>query len=443
MRLMTFKVHVEWFIIVLFNFPFYLNGLSQTRSAFEAYYLKICTYPKNATNDWNPNGTESQGVTNDGSNWYFTTTDNDGRNAHLWKIPVSIALDQNVQGYPGVGLVDMMNFPELAKNHYWHWGDPDHYKYNGIDYILVPLTSDISGKTPSIAIFRALDLNLIAYNTFPSNIDLPSIGWCAINPDGDLITSKDNALVLERFSINWSLLESSPTQLSMLHTGTYRLKDENDAPLDTLHNMQGGEFTSSGELLYISCGSGECYIFGLLGGGHGVYTTDGLHVFETKKWKEIKRSTNHLKGERSCFDYNFNNKCACLSGSQTPEGLTIWDLDDQQAPNISGQLHVLVNFYNRYAFCNDALSLQHFSGKLHVDNDIGSIPSWPHWGAPLPGTVERPFINISDAINWYPVWDGAIIVNKGDTLPNIGKYSIRVLIKNSDVKETKGLPIFK
>jgi len=411
-------------LTVLLNFLLVVIWFSQStaQQAYEAYYLKIKSYPEDATHDWNPSGTESQGVTHDDANWYFTNTDFDGGNARLWRIPVSVALNQNVSSRPGVRVASMVGTPSLNSAKYNHWGDPDHYRYNGTDYILVPMTSGVR-LPPAIAVFRAADLSFVAYNPFPSGGDLPDIGWCAVTPAGDLITSKDDAKVLLRYSVAWNLLQSSPPQLFMTYKDTHPLRDANGAPLNDvtlIHNMQGGEFTPSGELLYISSGNGEC-----LGFGHGRFATDGIHVFETATWREIQRSANSARGERGYFNYSFDNGCTCLFGSQTPEGLTIWDLDDGRAPNVSGQLHVLMNFYNRYASCDDALSIQHFGGKLYVDGANGFPPAWAD---PLPGTAARPFNTVNNAFNWYPAWDRVQIIIRADSYPETGTFSKRVRI---------------
>jgi hypothetical protein len=349
----------------------YLN----TPYAYEAYYHKISSYPEDATNDWNPPGTEIQGVTHDNENWYFTNTDYDGGNARLWKIPVYYALDQNTKGLQGVKEISMVNTPELNKRKYNHWGDPDHYKYNETDYILIPMTSG-DNLPPAIGVFRGSDLYFITFSTFPAGGNLPDIGWCAISKEGDLFTSPDNAQGLLQYSIDWQNIESNPPVLSMTYKSYHQLFISNGIALSNwnlLHNMQGGEFTPSGQLLYISCGSGEC-----MGFGHGIYNSDGIHVFETSSWKEIKRSINSQKGQSGLFDFSFDNSCACLTGSQTPEGLTIWDLDDGRAPYSTGQLHVLKNFYNRYAACDDALSIQHFRRIWMDTSGYGQEPPLVH-----------------------------------------------------------------
>ena len=325
--------------------------------AYDSYFMKTGSYPEDATHDWNPKGTESQGVTHDNDNWYFTSTDYDGGNAHLWRIPVSVPLNRNVRNFPGVLVTSMTEIPQLQQAGYWHWGDPDHYEFNGVDYILVPVTSN-RGFPPAIAVFRGGGLEFLTYGNFPSNESPANIGWCAISQAGDLYTSEDNACQFLCYSIDWSMLQSGNPKLVMTFNNSIFFKTENGIPFyyeSPLYNMQGGEFTPDGKLLYISCGSGQCASF-----GHGRYSTDGIHVFETSNWNQIMRSINSERGQHGFFNFSFNNGCTCLTGSQTPEGLTIWDLDYGRAPFITGQLHVLKNFYNRYAVCDDALSLQHF-----------------------------------------------------------------------------------
>lgn len=423
---MKFKSHnlIAFGVFIVFiNSLFAAIGLSQSssRQAYEAYYLKLNPYPVSSTHDWHPNGTEIQGVTHDDANWYFTTTDYDGGNARLWRIPVSVPLEQNVLSVPGVGVVMMLGVPPLAGGKYNHWGDPDHYRYNGIDYIIVPITSG-SNLPPIIAVFRANNLSLAGYGILPGGADGNSqtdVGWCAIIPNGDLITSNDDTNILFHYNFDWGILPSSGyiAEFPLTWKETHQLMDAQSTTSLFLHNMQGGEFTPSGELLYISCGSGEC-----MGFGHGRFDTDGIHVFDTVTWSEIKRSVNSVRGETGYFNYTFDNGCTCGTGTQTPEGLTIWDLDDGRAPYVTGQLHVLVNFYNRYATCDDEISMQHFRGRLNV--------GWVPFVIQQTGTPWFPFHTIGLAFSYYPVWDGAEILIMPGTYLETGVFSTRVRLES-------------
>lgn len=439
------------------------------RKLFENYYNKIGSYPEDGTNDWNPNGTETQGVTHDSLNWYFVTTDVDKENTHLWRIPAKYPLNKDVSSFEGVKSTTMQKQPTLKKNNYNHWGDPDHYQYNGIDYILVPITSTIEGNKPAIAVFIAQSLSLVGYGELTGDT-LPDhkhpqvdIGWCAVAPtNGDLYTSNDNPDIyltyfafgplytssLFQYKLDWDKISKYTVQGKFPATYiTYKTCDTlfKDRKLgvfggNSLYNMQGGEFTPGGELLYISCGGGQCF------GGQGTFSSDGIHVLETNSWQEIKKSTNNERGEIGYFNYSFNNGCNSCGffgggyGAHTPEGLTIWDLDDGKAPHISGQLHVLINFYNNYSLCDDAISFQHFSGKFYVDGIQGKPPTWLNWINSLPGTKQNPFFTLQDALNWYPAWDGVEIALRNGTYGDIGHYSSRVKISSSGGAAIIGKP---
>lgn len=395
-------------------------GQNVPLSSTEGYYLRISTYPDDLTNWWMQNGLEVQGVTHDDDNWYFTLTAKSGNNGFLRRIPRSVPLASNPQpSHPGIRLRSMTDVPELTNavsGGYWHWGDPDHYRYNGIDYILVPIPG------PIIACFRADNLQFINYAHLNGSVQ-DYAGWCAVGRDGALYSSGNHAWGIVRYSVDWQMLTTSSNgnnHNAMTYTGYYAFLSEGGAPIQLWH-MQGGEFSPSGELLYVVCGSASC-----LGQppNQNPMPSDGIHVFETVNWRRVQRSGNGAP----YFDYSFNNGCTCLStGSQTPEGLTIWDLDDGSAPGVSGQLHVLKDHYN-VGFCDDAVSMQHFGNKVHVST-TGVTP--PYGGFPYPGTASRPFRTLNLAYGYYPLWDGAELVLRTGTYNDTGTYTKRVKITSA------------
>src|SRR5262245_33775305 len=127
---------------------------SSATAKYSSYFLKVSDYPVDATHDYNPNGRESQGVTHDNGNWYFTSTVFDGSDDYLWRVPVSADLNANVSGVPGAGHTHLQAIPPLVADNYNHWGDPDHYEYAGTEYLVVPMTSG-NGLAPAVAFFRA------------------------------------------------------------------------------------------------------------------------------------------------------------------------------------------------------------------------------------------------------------------------------------------------
>jgi len=429
--------------IFLMNIMFTLRGFGQT--AYEGYYLRSANYPSFG-NLWTPapfGDGESQGVTHDDDNWYFTWTYNNV--GYLWKVPVDVPLDNNVLQNPRVAIVDMTQFPDLNK--YWHWGDPDHYKdkNSGTDYIVIPITG---GGIPIIAIFRA-NLSLVAYAKLNQQ---QSTGWCAIHPQtGELYTSEDfdyasgpspcsnncdnqdfhclYPRLLLLYSIPWDTFPSSGYigEIALTYIGSEELLTGDGGQME-LYNMQGGEFTDSGELLYIVCGSGCC-----AGNGAGQqYALDGLYVFDTQTWRAIKRSYNHdgrfpHTNLPKYFDYYYPLGCDG-AGSWSPEGLTIWDLDNGRAPNITGQLHVLL--FKFRVFGENREVFEHFGGRLYVDPVNGIDQPLPaNFGDdPLPGGLLTPYRTFGYSFSGYPVWDGAEIVLKAGSYPETGTFSKRVRI---------------
>ena len=452
------------YIVVIFiiNIAYIVFGYGQT--AYESYLLRSSTtWPVHE----DLGDREIQGVTHDHDNWYFTWTNKDPNIGYLSKIPLGVNLADCVLGAitpcpqsPGQKIVNMNQFAEL-KN-YWHWGDPDHYQYNGTDYIVVP----ISGSPSIIAIFRASNLSLAlvgkltqaTHSVCDGNLGPQrSIGWCAIHPKtGDLYTSEDfdyascipgncddqgHVLKYPRellhYSVPWSSipLTGFGGAITLESVDTPRLLLGKQGEFLELYNMQGGEFTQSGELLYISCGSGCC-------GGEGVgqvYRSDGIYVFESNSCRAINQSNNHrYNNNQSYFDYNYILGCdgcsSCIGGSWSPEGLTIWDLDNEKDPLIRGQLHVLL-FHCQVALgtksCSDnEAQIQHFGGRLYVDPSKGINRALPTslGDAPLPGGLSLPFKSFDYTYKSYPVWDGAEIVLKPGSYSAVGTYSTRVRI---------------
>lgn len=270
---------------------------------------------------------------------------------------------------------------------------------------------------------------------------------------------------LSRYSVPWERIPSSGCQeiplTRFLDDPPIELRGPHGEPLE-LYNMQGGQFTSgsnppSAELLYITAGSGCCL-------GHGAgqqYALDGLYVFDTHTWKELQRSRNHHcvgSNERalpanlgqmaaaflSCnstsslcpqdlpthFDYYYCLGCDG-SSSWTPEGLTIWDLDDGTAPGIRGQLHVFAVRVARY-FADNEAAFEHYGSRLYVDADKGvdREPPVNVTDSPLPGGVLAPFKTLGCAYSVYPAWDGVEIVLQAGSYPETGRLSTRVRLKS-------------
>ncbi len=395
--------------------------------------------------------------------------------------------------YPGQVIVNMDEYEQLQIPGYWHWGDPDYYqKHEDTVYIVVPMTAPVPSP-PIVAIFRASDLSLafignLTQQTSSYCDNTPaaqrSVGWCAIDPKtGILFTSEDYDYTdclpkrcyggpnsgmpcnddddcpnsqgchpisdcddqsgyftypreLLSYSIPWNSIP--PTGFGgredLQAVGSPQLLLGTSGEFIELYNMQGGEFTPSGELLYISCGSGCC-----VGIGDGqVYRSDGLYVFQkfdAGSWRVNKRSHNHYYDNNNpdYFDYYYILDCDgcwdCWGGSWTPEGLTFWDLDHGQDPTIDGQLHVLLfhcQVNNFTLSCSDnEVAFEHFGGRKYVNSTNGVNQTLPTSfnDDPLPGGPRLPFNTFQFAYDSYPFWDGSEIMLEPGFYPETGIYS--------------------
>jgi hypothetical protein len=394
---------------------------------FEGYYMAQGAYPNYVNSvDWFPDDYEVQGVANDGENWFFTIVDQagpiwdlHGTHGIIWRIPKGVDLDGDVSGNPGVMSVrlDSLEHPELWAMDAWHWGDLDHFRYLGEDYLIVPIFE-------VFAVFRADDLSYVNYGHFPSSVHG---GWCAVGSDLNLYSSPNsgNPLSIVRFFVDWDGLLFNDVHDVLQETQQYPLIDSDGNDL-WLTDMQGGEFTSSGELLYLVSGRGDCVT-----GGAEWSARDGIHAIRTDTWTKIQQSKRTTLSTEH-FAYMYDPTCVDCDifgiptgwGTDTPEGLTIWNLDDGSAPGITGSLHVLIDRYMplEIVSCDDELTFHHFSCKLYVDRD--ATP-----GVNRLGTLTNQFTGPMVAHDYYPIWDGAIMSIDAGTYPDTGLLNKRIKLQ--------------
>ncbi len=173
-------------------------------------------------------------------------------------------------------------------------------------------------RRPRIAAFRTSDLHFLWSAPLPKQ---QKAGWCAVDSKGVLLSS--NGWVTPRDKKGEGPLfryRIEGTTLKFLDRIV--LRDEQGTPV-VLNSMQGGTFADDHHL-YISCGYYE-----------KPHPSWGLHLFDMRTKRRIVRSTN---GSGS-FNYEFHPG---NSNDEEPEGLTFWDLDDRNAPEIKGQLHAIL-----------------------------------------------------------------------------------------------------
>jgi hypothetical protein len=395
----------------------------------EGYLLKESIIPQNSSSFWFPDHTEIQGVANDGLNWFVVTTDltsqtgSDIDNGSMWRIPKNISLSSNSNSTEVIS-ISMEEVSILANGNYTHWGDPDHYNYQGTDYIVVPIYDDDNNSDGIIACFQASNLE---FRSFATLTERP--GFCAVDNEGNIYTKKSNSSLV-KYEVDWNSLTSSlgivnalsnPTEIQLLFPGQN---------YSEIISWQGGEFTNSGESFYLSSGTaGGCFPFP--GEGCGLFDrklgpgeprpSDGIHMFNTQSWAEIIKSSKSTSPENH-FSFRFDND---LTGEQ-PQGLTIWNLDGENvADNVDGQLHIfLFDFDFSILDSGDhEFSMFHYTNIVNVDADSNNIP-------PLNdiGTKSIPFKTFNDAFNHYPIWSGAEIRLKAGNYNDTGRYDECVLI---------------
>jgi hypothetical protein len=247
-------------------------------------------YPKNATTGW---GELVQGVTHDDAHWYIT------QDTTLWRIPRNRDLAAGVNGALGrVGIPQ-----EILDQGGNHFGDLDYYE--GMLY--VPLEG---AATAQLVVFEARSLAyrpLFAATLAQGN----SCPWCAIDPrSGLLFSSKFD--VDENGLFVYSVEADPDNGVEATFLGKFPLFDEHGAPME-IRRVQGGVFSELGHLYLVSD------------------TGVGVLGFDMCTGRLAQRIPVDYQPERRVgFTY------------QELEGITLWDLDDESAPGVRGQLHVLM-----------------------------------------------------------------------------------------------------
>ena len=117
----------------------------------------------------------------------------------LWRIPLSVEL--GITSTPiDTDKISVSDIPELRDINYVHFGDPDCYQYDGINYILVPTYSGTEGgsNNGAIACFRARDLKYMNYAVVTGE----KPGFCFVDKEGNIYV-KENQTSLRRYTTNW------------------------------------------------------------------------------------------------------------------------------------------------------------------------------------------------------------------------------------------------
>jgi hypothetical protein len=275
-------------------------------------------YPNELNSNWSD---ETQGVTHDTTHWYIS------QKPRIWKVPVSRDLNQSFNGLLSAEI------PQVLKNQSAnHFGDLDYFQGE----LFVPL----EGMTiPHVVVFDANTLLAKGWGPL-SHQGTNNASWCAVNPvDGLLFSSKSDKV---KHLLRYQIVRNA-TQIQFNFSSTLTLLNEDGQPLQ-LDGVQGGAFSEKTKLLYISNHKGDAR---------------GLNIFDVTSGRRVA----HIE---VLYRPGFPSE-------EEIEGITIWDLDAGAAPNIRGQLHLLV-------LDNDLLSDDIYMKHYHLD--IEAKPAAPPQGTP-------------------------------------------------------------
>jgi hypothetical protein len=327
--------------------------------------------------------------------------DSDPRERALWKIPITHNLSDPVADSEGniivlgVSRKLLDDIDELHNYGCNHFGDLSYY----LGYLIIAVEG---GAKPVMAIFRSDDLTY--KGMYP--VDQSGAGWAAVDPYGYVYSSSSSTSSILKYYLDWTTVEGGSWEMEP--RANFPLRDENGAGL-YLRSMQGGVFTDSGELFYCTSGSGSEH-----------YPHDGINVFNTQTWIRVQRSTNDF----GYFRYEFDPG---LDDLQEPEGLTIWDLDDDPRVHdiVSGQLHVLM--LDNTLIGTDEVYIKHYTGTIYVNGQTGNDANWgrPHESKKTVGSANN-LINTA-----VPPWHGARIEIQAGTYPETLTFSTRMQVLGS------------
>lgn len=359
---------------------------------YESYQLYLGSYPEDANCGWHK---DAQGVAHDDNNWFITQTE------WIWKIPVERDLWSISASDPDVLTRSIGSYQELAG--YAHFGDPDVYRYDNTDYLVMPIEHEDEAQPGAIAVFRCEEDDL----SYRGHVELTNqdgesyqghdAGWCAVNSGGRVFSSMQHpglgggpSLLLE-YILDWNLLASEPPQATITLEAMHAMRDELDNPLNLI-TMQGGEFAPGDGLLYL--------ISGFHDDNAQEEVSEGIHVLESAGpfvWRRVAHSTNGSGHFDYYYDAGYDSSCCafgCCPGNE-PEGLTIWDLDDGRAPGIRGQLHAFMLDNDQPD--DDDIYFYHYTNIIRVDS-ASSCQT---------GTPACPFRTVNGAANL--AWNGSEI----------------------------------
>ncbi len=260
---------------------------------YSAYYLYFGEDPVSADPAWG--GLDTQGFAHTDSHW-FITQKGYWAAPTVWRIPVEYDLGDVQINTAGV---TTRTIPSNLYTQGFRWfGDPCTHRIDGIDYLLVPMGSDLFvPQWYRLAVFRA-DAGMAFVTAAPFG----GSPWCSVDSNGKLYGSDPtNVSTWREYSVNWQQLVQSGT-LAVQQTGTGTLYREDGVTVEQLPFLKGAEVTSDGRLLYS--------------------LVDQFHVFDASSGRRVRRSvegSGPFRLDLGEFDF--------------AQGFGIWDLEGTASPH--------------------------------------------------------------------------------------------------------------
>jgi len=308
----------------------------------------------------------------------------------------------------------------------------------------VPIYKEDSTSKSRILVFRASDLELVvASNDYYNTIDKPS--WVALDPSGRLYHNNHNiepksGKRIQVYDVDWNKIANKDPSF-LTHLREFPLYHEDGTefatiaimqpgipapiPWNELDAQQGAAFSPNGNLFFMSQGHSNTPA-----------SLSGIKVFDAQTGHIIFRS------DTKDMPFKFEFKPRWPYKWEEPQGLTVWDLDDPNAPNapnISGQLHVIMIRNDEVS--SDDLYIKHYRVpyeercRLSDINPGFSGTVWDDWfhegvrGATLTFVSENSQVSKTTQSQV----DGKYVI----TLPKLGRYSVEITHPDYDTLSDK------
>lgn len=281
----------------------------------------IGDYPENIELKWSD---ECQGVTNDSAFWYISQYN------RIWKFPLSYDLAKDVSEE-----TERTEIPDFLKNQkYDHFGDVDIYKGK-----LFLTLQNKQSRNPKIVVFKADNLEYIAEANLDTIQDGKVVSASGINPSNGLLYTCEYKDTSEGLLIYNQQISNDTLHLEFIKK--FQLFEEDGFTQLVLRNIQGIKFSKTSGLLYVVSDDRD---------------NGGIYIFDPETGKKLKNIKVISWNDPDDFEL---------------QGMTICDLDNEQIPQINGQLHlIIINDIGNDKGKMDKVIFRHFrlSGEIKQNN---------------------------------------------------------------------------